>query len=155
MANRHSWLVAAVIALTALASCNGKKVYDSFVHNPLTGWERNDTVAFKVPAVKAEGTYGMVLKLRTDNSFPFTGVVLIVNQTIIPANKMYSDTLTCSLTDRRGHSLGKGVNLYQHEFRISDRQLSAGDSVYVTVHHNMMREILPGIADVGLMVNKE
>lgn len=97
----------------------------------------------------------MVLNLRTDNSFPFTGVMLIINQTVIPADKNYSDTLICSVTDSRGHSLGKGINLYQHAFPIATRHLSAGDSLYVTVHHNMMREILPGIADVGLTINKE
>lgn len=153
---KHLCILAFIVVLLT-TSCSRKKVYDSYVHNHTaqTGWERNDTVSFNVPSVAKKGVYDLSLKLRTDNNFPFTSVVLIVKQTILPSRKHYTDTLKCPITDVHGHSLGKGINLYQHDFHIASRQLSVGDSLYVNVYHDMMREILPGIIDVGLKVSEE
>lgn len=139
----------------AFASCNGRKVYDRFEHTPLLGWERNDTVTFRVPAVEEDGRYSLVLNMRTDNSFPFTNITMIVNRYVSPSGLHSADTLKCQLANHRGQSLGKGINLYQYSFRISSEQLAKGDSLSVTVNHNMMREILPGVSDVGLTIEKE
>ena len=37
-----------IVILTAmlLTSCNKQKVYDSYQHTPVAGWERNDTLKF-------------------------------------------------------------------------------------------------------------
>jgi len=150
------WTIGIVLmAVAAMASCDRRKVYDSYVHSALSGWERNDTVSFGVPAVDAQGLYDVTLKMRTDNSFPFTNVMLVVDQTVIPSHKRYSDTLYCAVANRSGHSLGNGINLYHHEFHVAQRRLNAGDSLYISVRHNMMREILPGITDVGIMVRRQ
>lgn len=151
----HIFLLPIVIVAMAFASCNGRKVYDRFEHTPLLGWERNDTVTFHVPAVEEDGKYSLVLNLRTDNSFPFTNITMIVNRYVSPSGLHSADTLKCQLANHRGQSLGKGINLYQYSFRISSEQLAKGDSLSVTVNHNMMREILPGVSDVGLTIEKE
>ncbi len=149
------FLLTVVCFVVMLMSCNGRKVYDSFEHTPLYGWERNDTVTFCVPAVEDDGTYSLYLNLRTDNNFPFTNITMIVNRSVSPSGLHCTDTLKCQLADYRGQSLGKGINLYQYTFPISTAQLAKGDSLSVKVNHNMMREILPGISDIGLTIKKE
>jgi gliding motility-associated lipoprotein GldH len=148
-------LFVAVAVLAATASCDRKKVYDKYVSAPLSGWERNDTVNFNVPPVKQGGNYSMSINLRTDNSYPFTAITVVVNRKVLPSGWLRADTLKCKLMDRGGHSLGKGINLYQYSFSLPSHHLDAGDSLHVSVNHNMMREILPGIADVGLTVSQE
>ena len=148
-------LFVAVAVLAATASCDRKKVYDKYVSAPLSGWERNDTVNFNVPPVKQGGNYSMSINLRTDNSYPFTAITVVVNRKVLPSGWLRADTLKCKLMDRGGHSLGKGINLYQYRFRIATASFRRGDSLCVKVNHGMRREILPGIADVGLTVEKE
>lgn len=138
-----------------LAACNNNKVYDEFVHAPIKGWEKNDSLAFSIPSLEETGNYGLQLQMRTDNSFPFMSVVLIIDQKVIPGDTIYSDTLNCHVTDERGHTKGSGINIYQHEFSISNRHLNKGDSLYITVRHDMKREMLPGISDIGLVLSKE
>ena len=147
--------MATAVAALSMAACDDKRVYDNFVHTPLSGWERNDTVTFCVPAMEEEGTYGLFLNMRTSNSFPFTNITMTVNHSVIPSGRRCTDTLKCVLADRGGHSLGKGINLYQYRFRIATASFRRGDSLCVNVNHGMRREILPGIADVGLTVEKE
>jgi len=143
-----------LLLLGLLTACDNKKVYDEYVHAPIKGWEKNDHLAFSIPKMQDDGDYALQLEMRTDNSFPFMTVVLIVDQKIMPANDFYSDTLTCGIIDKRGNSLGKGINIYQHSFDISNRHLNEGDSLYITVRHDMKREMLPGISDVGIVLSR-
>ena len=40
-----------------MAACNGGMVYDRYTNTPVSGWEKNDTLYYSVPAVKSGGTY--------------------------------------------------------------------------------------------------
>ena len=63
-----------------------------------------------------------------------------------------SDTITCSLFDADGSIKGKGVSLFQYNSHIKDLSIEKGDSIEVRVRHNMKREILHGITDIGVRV---
>ena len=143
-----------LLILGLLASCDNRKVYDEYCHAPIQGWEKNDYLSFSIPKLQEGGDYTLQLEMRTDNLFPFMSVVLIVDQKIMPAGKVHSDTIKCGITDERGNTLGKGVNIYQHSFAIGDRHLNKGDSLYITVRHDMKREMLPGVSDVGIALSR-
>ena len=138
----------------ALSSCNTDVVYDKYNHTPLAGWEKNDTLAFDVPAMKESGRYRLELGLRTSTSFPFTGLSLVVEHTVEPRHMLYTDTVNCRLADDKGNVLGKGVSCFQYSFIVSDVDLRKGDSLHVCVRHIMKREIMPGISDVGLKITR-
>jgi len=146
-------MVMATAMAVALASCRGKKVYDKYEHTPIVGWEKNDTLSFNVPRVECTGTYLTNLGLRINAVYPFMGLTLIVEQHILPADTIIKDTLKCALTDAKGYYKGSGINYYQYEFRVTKLQLQEGDSLHINVRHNMKREILPGISDVGMSLS--
>ena len=79
---------------------------------------------------------------------------IIVKQTTLPSGVSRTDTLSCTLADEDGNILGKGVNYYQHVFPLTNISLSEGESVVIAIRHNMIRETLPGIADVGIRLSK-
>lgn len=143
-----------LLLLCMLAGCNMNKVYDSFEHTPIAGWEKNDSVAFSIPALKNGGTYELGLQMRTDNTFPFQSVVLIVEQTLSPGEIVLADTIDCRLANERGEILGDGLNLYQYSFKVNERRYNTGDSLHITVRHNMKRDMLPGIAEVGVKLKR-
>lgn len=143
----------AVITVNAIVSCATDTVYDTYGHTPLSGWEKNDTLSFYVPKMAAPGTYAEELGVRMTEAFPFTSVSLIFQQTVLPAGKVYTDTVKCTITDSRGNFLGDGVSAYQYSFPVRNIQLNKGDSLHITVRHNMKREILPGISDVGVKIS--
>ena len=90
--------------------------------------------------------------LRINESYPFRSLCLIVEQTKWPAGTHRSDTLNCTLIDPDGTVMGQGISHYQYNFHLTDQQLQAGDSLHISIRHNMKREILPGIADIGVML---
>ncbi len=108
----------AIMVLTV--SCDEDTVYDSYVPTSVMGWEKNEVLAFDVPHVERTGTFNISIGLRTTEAFPFTSLSLVVEQTVEPAKKIFTDTLYCVLSDDNGNILGKGVGCYQYDFALKN-----------------------------------
>ena len=63
-----------------------------------------------------------------------------------------NDTIRCKLRDEKGIPRRQGVSYYQYSFHIDDLQLQQDDSIQVDIRHDMKREMLPGIGDVGILM---
>lgn len=148
-------LCIALAAVAMMSSCSRRTKYNHYVSTPLSGWEKNDTLAFGVPPVDSTAMYALWLGLRVTESYPFTALTLIVEQRVLPKDTLVTDTVRCQLTDRRGNAVGKGVAYHQYRYAVSHIGLEHGDSVFVRVRHDMKREILPGISDVGVVLRRE
>lgn len=146
--------------LSTLASCKESLVYDSYGHTPIAGWEKNDALSFEIPPLASSGYYQEQLGLRINGAYPFTGLTLIVEQTIYPDEKkkmdliVKIDTVQCDLIDKNGVTKGQGISCYQYNFPINTYRFDANDSIHVSIRHDMKREILPGISDIGIKLEK-
>lgn len=143
-------IVSVVMAAAVAASCATDTVYYSYAHTPVAGWEKNDTLTFNIPGMAAPGTYSQQVGLRMTSAFPFTSISLIVEQRIMPRGKVLTDTIRCPITDIRGNFLGDGISSFQYMFPLREVTLNKKDSIHVSIRHNMKREILPGVSDIGL-----
>lgn len=139
---------------TALSSCDRKTVFDQYDHTPIAGWEKNDTLKFGPVKISTTGAYAENVGLRINGAYPFRGLCLIVEHAILPQGTITVDTLNCDLVDRKGIVNGRGVSFYQYSFPMKDRMFNHGDSIYIYIRHNMKREIMPGISDVGIEISE-
>lgn len=136
-------------------SCNLITVYSHYRHVPIAGWEKNDTLSFGISPTKQSGYYTEEIGLRINNSYPFMGLTLIIDQTILPSMQTHSDTLNCSLIGEDGNTKGYGVSHYQYRFPLSTLQLYEGDSLHINIRHDMKREMIPGVADIGIILTRK
>lgn len=143
-------IVSVVMTAAVAVSCTTDTVYYSYAHTPVAGWEKNDTLTFNIPGMAAPGIYSQQVGLRMTSAFPFTSISLIVEQRIMPRGKVLTDTIKCPITDIRGNFLGDGISSYQYMFPLREVTLNKKDSIHVSIRHNMKREILPGVSDIGL-----
>ena len=155
MNNSKCIALLAAMLLLVLSACNRKLVYDRYLSTPISGWEKNDTLSYDIRPVSGTDTYDMWLGLRTSEAYPFTAITLIVEQHIYPKDTIVNDTVNCKLTDRHGNASGTGVNFHQYRFPVTELQLLDGDSIHIRVRHDMKREILPGISDVGISLRRK
>lgn len=147
------WHLAAASMITvalALAGCNRKTLYHHYEHTPLAGWEKSDTLYFSVKPNTSRTTIRRDVELRITSAYPFKGLNLVVEQTALPSQQSRHDTIDCRLTDDEGYTLGNGITLYQYRFELPDATINQGDSLRLSIRHNMKRETLPGIADIGI-----
>lgn len=148
-----------MLAALLLAACSRTKVYDSYCHTPLSGWEKNSPAEFSVPPVAESGSYGAEVGLRVSEAFPFTDLTLVVVIETLPQPPATATTtsvsLPCPLFSNEGRPLGAGLSYWQLAFPLNPLYLQAGDSLHVTIRHDMKREILPGISDVGFSLIRQ
>ena len=157
MSRRGRALVAAFVAMVAtfiVAACTGGVVYDTYRHTQLSGWDKGDTLFYDITPLRQSGRYRQEIGLRVNESFPFTGLTLVVDKVVEPGHRIMIDTVNCRLADSKGNTLVQGVSYYQYDFIVSEDNLQEGDSLHVGIRHIMKREILPGIADVGLRLTR-
>lgn len=152
---RHTLLYYIGLLALLLVACNDSTVYSHYRHVPVSGWEKNDDLLFTVPPVKQDGLYSEELGIRIDNTYPFMGLTLIIDQTVFPSLEMRSDTMNCSLIGKDGVVKGKGVSHYQYVFPLATQTLHKGDSLSIVIRHDMKREILPGITDIGMILSRQ
>lgn len=143
-----------LVGLLLCTACDNRTIYSHYEHTPLHGWEKNDVLEFGIP-ITEHGNYMEKLGVRINSDYPFMGLALIVNKTIHPSMETDCDTLDCDLIGKDGNAKGQGISHYQYEFPLELRSLHQGDSVTISIHHDMKREILPGISDIGIIMTKE
>jgi gliding motility-associated lipoprotein GldH len=153
--NKYTLLYLLVGMVMVFTSCQEHIVYNHYESTAIGGWERNDTLSFDIEPMEEAGYYEEVVGLRINGEYPFMGLDLVVKQTVLPSQETRTDTLECNLIDNSGHAKGKGINHYQYLLPLTTLKLEKGDSLHVTIHHCMKREILPGISDVGLQLSRQ
>lgn len=153
MRNRKIVVTAIVVGLMMLCGCQRQVVYHQFRHISEPGWDKTDTLHFDVTPLKADGTYCLHAELRTDKNYPFQKLTLEVNQTVFPSHETYHDKINCNLISEEGVIGGDGISYFQYRFHVRDISLHQGDSIHLSLTHNMKREIMPGIADIGIRLS--
>ena len=143
-----------LLAVLLLTACKQRTVYYHYEHTPLSGWEKNDTLVFTTDTIAIDGTYGEEVGIRINGTYPFLQLNLVVEHLVMPAMTVKSDTLSCRLIDETGNALGNGVSNYQYLIPLTSLTLKKGDRLRIAIRHDMKREILPGISDIGLRLRR-
>lgn len=133
-----------------MVGCGRKTIYHHYEHTPLTGWEKDDTLFFSVEHMTHDAVVQRDVELRIADNYPFRSLSLVVEQTVQPSCHSRRDTLDCQFMTPDGKILGQGITLYQYRFPLPDVKLNEGDTLSLRVYHNMRRETLAGIADIGI-----
>lgn len=145
------YIVALMVTAIGAGACQDTRTYDHYVHTPLDGWERNDTLHFDVPPTRQGGPQRQWIGMRVYKDFPFRTITMIVDQTVLPHRQHLRDTISCHIMDQDGHLLGKrSLNFSEIRTYLREINLQKGDSIHIAVIHNMRRESIPGVADVGM-----
>lgn len=64
------------------------------------------------------------------------------------------EKVTCPIVTSEGNFTGEGIATKLHEIELKDFILQAGDSIEVNIYHQMTRQTLPGIVDIGFKMEK-
>ena len=140
----------------SVSSCDDSRIYDCYAATPQNGWERNEVLHFEVSKIEKAGIYQQCVQLRANQKYPFQTVTLIVEQTIFPQKQVYQDTIECHIINEEGQLEGKnGISSTEVVAPLRTLQLRQGDSLAISIRHDMRRELLPGISDVGIRITGE
>ena len=156
MTDKRTLIAISMLACSMLCACNDKPSAFDYRSTPVEGWELGDTLKYHVDTILTTGTYLFSLGLRTSAStpYPYQSLWLVVKQHWHNPEQEVTDTIQCQLTNDRGDAQGHGVSLYQYDQNLKSIPLPQGASADISVYHIMRSEMIPGISDVGIKLQK-
>ena len=137
-----------------LSSCTGNTLYHHYQSLPAEGWERCDTICFDVPEAKENIDGTLHVGFRTAAHIGIQDIVIAVEQVGEAGRILRCDTIRYLLTDADGKALTGGVNKLQYETECVPFLCGKGNSNSVRIHHLMRHELIPGITEVGIRVER-
>ena len=138
-----------------ILSCTGSTVFHSYKPLPREGWERRDTVCFSLPKATEDTDATLTIGLRTVAHVGLQDIVLAVEQASETGDDSRCDTIRYPLADAEGNALARGVNSHQYEDRQLPLRLQSGKECHIRIRHLMTREVIPGITEVGIRVDRQ
>lgn len=151
-------LIYAFCFVVCLCSCSLNVKYSNYRHISSNGWDLSDTLLFTTDTLWETGRYQFTCGVRTRRNFPYRELVMLVDR------KVYRDSLLvlhklekvkCPVINSSGGMLGEGIASKNHEQKLKDFYMLRGDSVVIEIYHQMTRQTLPGIVDVGILMEKK
>lgn len=143
-----------LILLFSLVACEHYPTAFEFQNTPIEGWEVGDTLHYRIDSLGKSNFYKLSLGVRTSaaSPYPFQSIWLAVRQQWHNPDTLLTDTIECVLTNKQGDVMGKGISLYTYEQPLRTLSLKKGSSADISIVHIMRREIIRGIANVGIKI---
>ena len=118
------------------------------------GWEQHGTMVFSIDSVKQAGEYALSVGVRTTYAYPYQSLWLQVIMKMDSLPQSAVDTMELRITDSQGNILGKGKSLFQLLQPLRLYHFVAGQSGSIEVRHIMRTATLPGVSDVGILLQR-
>lgn len=155
--NKRTYLKYIFLLFIAGASgaCDKQTVYHAFRSIPQEGWKRQDTLFFNVIVPDSQTYYKLTLEVRNRNIYPYQNIGLSVCCNGPEATRLQADTLEAVLADKEGIWKGDGWGgLYQSAFPAGNIRIEKPGNYLFKVAYTLPDDILPGINDVGIKLQR-
>lgn len=144
-----------ILMLSVLMGCNNSALFSDSKALNNESWKRNDTLQFDVNVDNTISAYNFYILIRNTTEYRYSNFFIFIN-TVFPDKKIACDTLECILADEKGKWYGKGTGRLKDNkilFRRLMRFQQKG-KYSMRLSHGMREQTITGIADIGLMIQK-
>lgn len=142
------------MTLCACLGCDSETVDYQCRPVDVNGWEQFDTIMFVVDSLPASDDYLLNIGLRTTSAFPYQSIYIQVEQNWKQPDLHRCDTLKCTLATPNGDIVGSGISHFQYVFELDRQALATGQRGTLVIRHLMRRELLPGVASIGIKLSR-
>ncbi len=143
------------VAALILGACNGQTVYHAFRDLPTEGWQRTDTVDFKVAVPDSFTTYNLYVEVRNNDTYPYQNLNLSISSSTADTLHLSADTLQLTLADPQGNWTGKGWSgLYQSAFPAGAVPIRQAGIYRFQIAYTLPDKSLKGISDIGIKLER-
>lgn len=137
-------------------SCQRGYLFESAISIPNHGWASDEFVSFEVKVADTLQEYNISINLRNEGRYEFSNLFLFVN-TLAPSGAQIRDTIECTLADKSGKWLGRGVaGQYSHKIPYKSNVRFPLTGIYrFEIEHGMRNDPLFHITDIGISIKAE
>jgi len=145
-----------LFSLLALYSCDKKRFYDESAKIPVNGWHKDSIAVFNIQITDTLQFYKFFINLRNNENYRYSNFYLFLN-TRLPNDLRTRDTIEMILADFTGKWLGKGFGtLRDNQILIRENlRFPRKGTYHFTIEQAMREEVLKGIENVGIRVERQ
>jgi gliding motility-associated lipoprotein GldH len=149
-------VLSCLLLLTTLISCDPSRVFDDMTRISNSEWKRQEALDFSFTIKDTTAMYNVYIQIRNTTDYPYSNLYLFLD-TKEPSGIKNRDTIECILAAPDGKWLGKGMGkIKENRILVKKGMQWARQGIYqIKVEQAMRKEVLTGIADIGLRIEKE
>lgn len=138
-----------------MASCDEKRVYDTYHRLPGSEWQADSLQTFEFTVENSRQQHNIYFNIRNDRSYAFSNLWLFVTITS-PGGTSVTDTMQVVLADPSGRWLGKGfTGIYHNKVIFRNNVFFPEAGKYsLKLQHGMRPQELQGITEIGVRLEK-
>ncbi|MCB9175169.1 MAG: gliding motility lipoprotein GldH [Flavobacteriales bacterium] len=140
-----------------LFSCDSNKVFDQYIEVENGDWKRENVAKFTVNISDTTSAHNLYINVRNKGNYPFSNLYMFV-KIEGPDGNFSIDTVNCTLADKSGKWLGKGIgDLWDVKVPYIGGFKFAHSGEYQFSFEQAMRveNGLQGISDIGLRIERK
>lgn len=149
-------VVFAVISAFVMSSCSSSMMYDESVVIPEAKWDNKNVPYFDVKVEDTISVYSFALNVRHIENYRYSNLYIFLHTTF-PNGNVTHDTIECTLAYPDGSWVGRGSGSMRSDKILLNPNLRfpLGGVYHFEIEQAMRDEILKGIVDVGISIEKQ
>jgi len=153
---RNKHIHSLFLVLILFTGCNFKSIYERSVNTDNGEWNKGKAFNFEIPVSDTINGYNIFIELRNNNEYPYSNLYLFIN-TNSPNCACKKDTVELTLADDKGKWLGNGLGgVRSNELLFKNNiRFPVSGNYKIEILQGMRDEVLKGIMDIGLRVEKK
>lgn len=149
-------VIFAIISAFVMSSCSNRMMYDESVVIPETKWDNKNVPYFDVNVEDTVSIYSFALNVRHMENYRYSNLYIFLHTTF-PNGNVTHDTVECTLAYPDGSWVGKGSGSMRFDKILLNPNLRfpLGGVYHFEIEQAMRDDILKGIADIGISIEKQ
>lgn len=146
----------AIAIIITMVSCGNNKLYDESVVIPDAKWDNKNIPYFDVTVDDTLTDYAFYLNIRHLENYRYSNLYVFMH-TEFPNGNVTHDTIECTFAYPDGKWMGKGSGTIRSAKILLNPALRfplKGD-YHFQIEQAMREEVLKGITDIGICVEKQ
>jgi len=143
-----------ILILLSMVACDENRVFEKYTEISNYSWGWDNTIPFEVEINDTNIFYNVYINVRHNVNYEFRNLWILIHHTF-PSGKKFDKRIELTLADKEGKWYGTCMS------DICDRQVSQGNTYFPEIgtyhfefEHNMRKNPLPHIMEVGLRIEK-
>ncbi len=143
------------LGLCLLVACHPNRVFEQHTKMDDLAWKQENVISFQVNIEDNSTPYNFLVAIRHASGFPYQNLLLTFSRTT-PSGKKETQEHELRLADENGDYLGDGMgDFWDFSFPLETGKMLEETGMYtLELKHDMPRDPLPLIMEVGLIVEK-
>lgn len=144
-----------LILLFLFSSCIKQEAFEKYSTVKDYSWQLRDIKNFSFENTDTVSAYNLFLNIRNGEDYPYSNLWVSINIRN-PLGKIETHSFGVELADNTGKWHGRGLGgIHDNRFMIMSHFRLAQKGNYVfSVQQNMREDVVPGVMDVGVRVEK-